>query len=240
MSTTWLKIRENLLHKSSRLPFQRAFDAIRHDQAALTPFRDPAALLDSLQAKTGDPIRKNEALQALVRAAQGAGPASDCALTLLLLALWPGLDAIRRRSCLRKFGAADEIASDVLARTTEVVRGLDLGRVNRIAATVLKNIERDMMRAQQRHWAEAASTAKLDRRAIRTLVSPPEHAPAHARLVGEMHRVIGHDTALVNRVALEGFSQVEAAGALGLTEAAARKRYQRATRMLRERITEIV
>lgn len=69
---------------------------------------------------------------------------------MLLLALWPGLDAIRRRSIWRRIGTADEVASDVLARATEAIRSLDLGRVNRIAAMVLRNTERDMIRARQR------------------------------------------------------------------------------------------
>src|SRR5690554_5648944 len=125
MSFAWHEIRDHLMHSSTNLHFQRSFDAVRRAQAALTPFRDPAALLDGLHRTPGDQGRKNLILFALVNAAQGDGPASDCALTLLLLALWPGLDAIRRRSIWRRIGTADEVASDVLARTTEAVRGLD-------------------------------------------------------------------------------------------------------------------
>ncbi|MBX3506593.1 MAG: hypothetical protein KF895_14035 [Parvibaculum sp.] len=146
MSIAWHAIRDHLTDSSSKLHFQRSFDAIRRTQAALATFRDPAALLDGLHRTPGDQGQKNLILAALVRAAQSDGPASDCALTLLLLALWPGLDAIRRRSIWRRIGAADEVASDVLARTTEAVRGLDLARVNWIAATVLRNVERDMKR----------------------------------------------------------------------------------------------
>ena len=95
-------------------------------------------------------------------AAQDDGPAADCALTLMLLALWPGLDAIRRRSVWRKLGAPDEIASDILARTTEAIRGLDLQRVNRIAATVLRNVERDMIRARQREADRQSAVSDTD------------------------------------------------------------------------------
>ena len=125
MSFAWHEIRDHLMQSSSNLHFQRSFDAVRRAQAALAPFRDPAALLDGLRRTPGDQGQKNLILAALVGAAQGDGPASDCALTLLLLALWPGLDAIRRRSIWRRLGTADEVASDVLARTTEAVRGLD-------------------------------------------------------------------------------------------------------------------
>jgi RNA polymerase sigma-70 factor (ECF subfamily) len=50
--------------------------------------------------------------------------------------------------------------------------------------------------------------------------------------------VIGADAGLVLRVAVEGFSQAEVAVELGLSEAAARKRYQRATRRLRAALHE--
>jgi DNA-directed RNA polymerase specialized sigma24 family protein len=43
----------------------------------------------------------------------------------------------------------------------------------------------------------------------------------------------------VIRVAIEGFSQAEVAVELGLTEAAARKRYQRAMRRLHDALQEI-
>ena len=149
MSFAWHEIHDHLMGSSSTLNFQRGFEAIRHEQATLAPFRDPAALLDGLHCRTGDQGQKNQFLAALVRVAQGDGPASDCALTLMLLALWPGLDAIRRRCIWRKVGTTDEITADILGRTTEAIRGLDLQRVNWIAATILRNMERDILRAHQ-------------------------------------------------------------------------------------------
>lgn len=237
MFFAWHEIRDHLMHSSSTLHFQRSFDAVRRAQAALTPFRDPAALLDGLHRTPGDPARKNLILSALVEAAQGDGPASDCALTMLLLALWPGLDAIRRRSIWRRIGTADEVASDVLARTTEAVRGLDLGRVNWIAATVLRNVERNMIRARKRELAHDRLPYELEPLVRRT--SGPDLTISDARLNIELRNVIGDDALLVIRVAIEGFSQAEVAVELGLTEAAARKRYQRAMRKLRAALAEI-
>jgi len=113
MSFAWHEIRDHLMQSSTNLNFQRSFDAVRREQAALAAFRDPAALLDGLHRTPGDQGQKNVILSALVGAVQGDGPASDCALTVLLLALWPGLDAIRHRSIWRRLGTADEVASDV-------------------------------------------------------------------------------------------------------------------------------
>jgi DNA-directed RNA polymerase specialized sigma24 family protein len=239
MSFAWHEIRDHLMYSSSKLPFQRNFDAIRRNQAVLVPFRDPAALLDGLHRTQGDQGRKNLILAALVEAAQGDGPASDCALTLLLLALWPGLDAIRRRSIWRRIGPADEIPSDVLARTVEAVRGLDLGRVTWIAATILRNVERDIVRARQREVARErlASDVEPDDVSIDLIGGQP--APEATQLQNDLHKLLGTDALLVIRVAIEGFSQVEVAVELGLTEVAARKRYQRAMRKLRAALQEI-
>ena len=239
MSFAWHEIRDHLMHSSSSLHFQRSFDAIRRAQAALGPFRDPAALLDGLHRTTGDPAQKNLILFALVETAQGDGPASDCALTLLLLALWPGLDAVRRRSIWRRIGTADEVASDVLARTTEAVRGLDLGCVNWIAATVLRNVERDMIRARKRDAAREVMARGADPDDVADSGDGGIGAAGYVRLNGAVRKLLGDDALLVIRVAIEGFSQAEVAVELGLTEAAARKRYQRAMGRLHDALEKI-
>lgn len=239
MSFAWHEIRDHLMHSSSTLHFQRSFDAIRHAQASLAAFRDPAALLDGLHRSSGNPDDKNLILSALVEAAQGNGSASDCALTMLLLALWPGLDAIRRRSIWRRIGSADEIASDLLARTTEAVRSLDLGRVNWIAATVLRNVERDMIRARQCDAARESLSSDIEPDDVPADQAGRQPAAEDAHLQDDLRKLIGADALLVIRVAIEGFSQTEVAVELGLSEAAARKRYQRALRKLKGALAEI-
>jgi DNA-directed RNA polymerase specialized sigma24 family protein len=239
MSFAWHAIRDHLMQSSSNLHFQRSFDAVRRGQAALAPFRDPAALLDGLHRTPGDQGQKNLILSALVRAAQGDGPASDCALIMLLLALWPGLDAIRRRSIWRRIGTADEVASDVLARTTEAVRGLDLGRVNWIAATVLRNVERDMIRVRRRDQAREHLASGADPDEMADSGDSGIGATGYAQLNCAVRKLLSDDALLVIRVAIEGFSQVDAGAELGLTEAAARKRYQRAMRRLHDALEEI-
>ena len=239
MSFAWHEIRDHLMHSSTNLHFQRSFDAVRREQATLVAFQDPAALLDRLHRSPGDPARKNLILAALVGAAQGDGPASDCALTMLLLALWPGLDAIRRRSIWRRIGTADEVASDVLARTTEAVRSLDLGRVNWIAATVLRNVERDMVRTRKRDQAREHLASGADPEEVADSGDSGIGADGYARLNGAVRKLLGDDALLVIRVAIEGFSQAEVAVEFGLTEAAARKRYQRAMRRLHDALEEI-
>lgn len=237
MSIAWHEIRDHLMLSSSTLNFQRNFEALRRNSEPLAHFADPAALLDTLHVRGRGPDQKNRLLVALVGAAQSGGAVSDCALTLMLLALWPGLDAVRRRSIWRRIGTGDEVASEILARASEAIRGLDLGRVNWIAATILRNIERDLIRTRQREDRLQSLRSQTDPDEIPTdgeasaIASP---ALLHRDLV----RIIGKDADLVIRAAVDGFSQAEVASELGLSEVATRKRYQRATRRLRDALQE--
>jgi len=238
MSFKWHEIHDSLMNSSATLQFQKSFEALRRGDPAFGRFTDPAGLLDALHEPAGCAERKNRILRALVAAAQGDGLASDCALTLALLALWPGLDAVRRRLLWRKAGGSDDVSSDVLARATEVLRGLDLGRVNRIAATVLRNVERDTLRAHCREtaWLNAVCDVEPD-----SVCAPGMDAAAEAMFLRrDVGRLLGRDGDLVLRVAVDGFTQRETAKDLGLSEAAARKRYQRAARRLREAFDEFV
>ena len=233
MSVAWHKIRDHLMHSSSTLHFQRSFDIIRREQGPVLGVRDPAALLDALHQKAGSPDQKNLILAALARAAHSDGHTGDCALTLMLLALWPGLDAIRRRSVWRRIGSPDGIASDMLARTTAAVRGLDLGRVNWIAATILRNVERDMIRARQRDAARESLASHIEPDDVPADQLGRQPAAEDAHLRDDLCKLIGPDALLVLRVAIEGLTQAEAAAELGIPMEAARKRYQRAIKRLR-------
>ena len=231
MSLAWHEIHDHLMTVSSTFSFHRRFELMRGTTPDLADFSDPAALLDHLHQFQGDPEGKNRLLRALILVAQSNGALADCALTLLLLALWPGLDAVRQRSIRRRLDAPDEIASDVLARATEAFRSLDLARVTRIAATILRNIERDMIRARQRRQADLADGGVEDLAEL-----PAGHDAPNVNLLcrRDLFRLLGEDASLVQAVAIHGFTQAEVATVLGLSADATRKRYQRAVRRLRE------
>ncbi len=238
MSIAWHEIRDHLMNSSSTFNFQRNFDAIRGNSEPLAYFADPAALLDTLHISGCGPDEKNRLLVALVRAAQSDGETADCALTLMLLALWPGLDAVRRRSIWRRIGTGDEVASEILARASEAIRGLDLQRVNWIAATILRNIERDLIRTRQREGRHQSLRSATDPDAIPTAYEMLSGDASPELLHRDLVRIVGTDANLVIRVAIDGFSQSEVATELGLSEAATRKRYQRAARRLRDVLQE--
>ena len=207
---------------------------MRTAEAVLQSYVDPMALLSALHHGHLDHGARNAILAALVRASQGGGRIADLALRMLLLALWPGLDAIRSRCLQRGVGSRDEVASELLARTTEQVRTLDLSRVNRIAATVLQNVERDLLRAARRETARQQSCPSLDPAWLEAPPSWAEQLRLRAELRRDLTAVIGRDADLVLGVALDGASQIEMGMLLGLSEPAARKRYQRAVAVLRQ------
>lgn len=234
MSFTWHDFHGNLMHSSSTLNFQRGFATVRTSYPGLSRFADPAALLDHLHRGDASSDKKNTILAGLIESAKSDDRAGDCALTLMLLALWPGLDGVFRRSRARHLGQVDELASEILARATTTIRGLDLTRVNWIAATILKNVERDVLRAHNRETSRQRVQDEFDTDLHGGIFefSDPELDPQ--QLLAELTRLIGVDADLVLRVVIDGYTQAEAGQQLGLSEPAARKRFQRALKRLRD------
>ena len=236
MSFTWNGIHQHLHRASSSLSFQRDFDLLRRRHAPLSCFADSAALLDALHHGSGTSEQKNVILRTLVEAAQSGTEEADSAVSVLLLALWPGLDAVHHRLKRRHGGGPDGMSSEILARSVEAIHDLDLGRVHRIAATILRNIERDLGRAQAREAGRQSLRVEVD---VYQIARGSQEPPISRELLHrDVARVVGDDARLVLRVAVDGFSQVEVAAELGLPEAAARKRYQRAARRLRQEYSD--
>lgn len=239
MRATWHAIRSELLRSIDLLSFQRRFLVLARSSEHLSGFHDPAALLDRLHATEGDPEEKNGILRALVTVAQNG---SESATTLLLLALWPGLDAIYRRLSRHYRAEPEALVSALLERFLHGVRTVDLVRVNRIAATLLMNAERDLKRALFKTWSEQAHTETQPSEGMANPTSAPSRFGLPAGLDADwasdlilqrLHGTLGNDADLVVAVAVQGDSQREAAVRMGLTHEAARKRYRRALRRLR-------
>lgn len=234
MPSSWHQFHQNLTQSSSTLNFQRGFTAIKSASPALSQFADPTALLEHLHRGTATSVQKNLVLQDLIKAAKANNRSGDSALTLMLLALWPGLDGVFRRSRARRLGELDEIASEILARATASIRELDLAQVNWVAATILMNVERDVLRAYQRETSRLSKQVEFDTDLHGGIFefSDPELDPE--QLLAELTRLIGVDADLVLRVVIDGYTQAEAGQQLGLSEPAARKRFQRALKRLRD------
>lgn len=222
------------MHSSSTLNFQRGFDTVRSRHRELTRFADPAALLDHLHRGDAPSDKKKIILAGLIDSAKSNDRAGDCALTIMLLALWPGLDGVFRRSRARRLGHADVIASEILARATLSIRELDLAQVNWIAATILKNVERDLLRAIKRENLRQQQQDEFDADTHGAMIEVADDDTPPERLLAELTCLTGTDACLVIRVVVEGCTQAEAGKEIGLSEPAARKRFQRALKRLRD------
>jgi RNA polymerase sigma-70 factor (ECF subfamily) len=245
LRSSWPALHAQLLRSTTTLAFQRQFQAMCGDERTLAAFADPAALFDSLHGADGDPAARNVMLAALVRQAQ-AGAAA--AVTVLLLALWPGLDAVHRRLARHFRADPDVFVSDIPARVVVGIHALDLTRVNRIAATLIRNCERDIVRSLQRRSAEASRHRPIDEELVfkspdTSVLGLPEDLDADAVaacLIELLDPIVGADARLVVAIAVEGERQATATQVRGLKADAGRKRYQRALRRLRVRFEEIL
>jgi RNA polymerase sigma-70 factor (ECF subfamily) len=236
---------------------------MRRRERALRRFADAGALLAYLHDAGGDRDEKDGIYAVLIDAARAPGPDVEVALALVWLGLWPGLDAIYRRR-LRDFIAKpskpEELVSEIGARFTALVRGADLGRINRVAATLVLNVERDVYEALKRRWADEARRADLPRdddddddeeetcgrreartspllrtRDVSELGQPPRLDPEEdvEALRDLLIGIVGRDADIVLGATVYGLSQREVAERLGLSHEVTRKRYQRAIDRIR-------
>lgn len=246
MRALWHALHTELTRSTATLTFQTRFATLRRSSAELGRFPDPAALFDRLHAPGDDPQARNAVLAALVVAAQRQDATAQVAVTLLLLALWPGLDAVHRRLSRHFRTEPEALAAEITERTTRGIHGLDRSRVSWIAATLVRNTERDIRRGLAAGWNEARRRDPLP-----AAYAPPPLPPsplglppgldaeaAVPLLAGRLRPWIGADAGLVVAVAVQGDRQHEAAARLGLAPEAARKRYQRALRRLRLELDE--
>ncbi|MCB1498171.1 MAG: hypothetical protein KDK07_00005, partial [Bauldia sp.] len=132
MPFSWNSIRQSLVRSSSTHTFNTSFLEMRGAHPVLARFTDVTALLDHLHYDKALSDEKNDLLSVLITVAQSRSEASDAAVTVLLLALWPGLDAVFNRLS-RRVEAPEELPSEILDHAVEQLRRLDLQSVQRIA-----------------------------------------------------------------------------------------------------------
>jgi RNA polymerase sigma-70 factor (ECF subfamily) len=197
--------------------------------APLAAFPDLQGLLAYLVEGTGDLDERDRVLGALVAQARRAHT-RELATALLWLALWPGLCGVYRRR-LRWRACADESVSAIAYEFTSLVAELDVARVRRVAATLVRSTERAVVAALRAPSEEVPLGASL----LETLnVSPCvlEHELRVARQW--LERLLGTDADLVLAVAVLDEPHGEAAERIGISAVSARKRYQRALARMRE------
>jgi DNA-directed RNA polymerase specialized sigma24 family protein len=219
MRSRWEALRSGLLRSIQRREAIDAFDAIRRREIA--EFVEPTSLAGYLAHPAGDLDHKDRVLRCLVESP------SEIAISVLLLGLWPGIDAIfNRRLTLFRQQPQDLGAEIVLGLTIEA-RRLDLTRVNRIAATLVRNTERRLVDRRRRELAivtEPLSSGVVDLSSVDPAAPNGSIATLHQWLRG----IVADEADIVVAAVLLGRTSAELAASLGVSAAAVRKRLQRA------------
>jgi len=237
MRSSWEEIRRGLLQWIESREAVATFERLAKRAPALERFSRPGALVDAV-AKTADLVAKDRVLAALITAT-GARETRRLAQALLLLCLWPGLDAIFHRRIIFFRRDPQELAAEIVDRFTRCVHRIDLRRVNRITATLVRNTERDLVDARRKESAVETRAVELpaelpERREGQASESPfgvpcgRWDATAIAGLRSWLSRAVGRDADLVIEAILLEKSGSELARSFGLSPVAARKRLGRA------------
>lgn len=242
MRALWHALHAKLVRSTGTLSFQKQFDTMRRRAASLHQFPDPAGLLDHLHTTGGSGTERNAILREIVAIAQAE--TGDCAAIVMILALWPGLDAVYGRLWQHYRSCPQDLVAEISERVVIATRTLNPDRVTWVAATIIKNVERDIRRGLGAGWAETALRVEMpDDVAVgqhRSLLGWPDGFQADLGLLDrQLRRWMGADADLLMAVAIVGETQEEAGARVGLGPDAVRKRYQRARQRLRTRIAEI-
>jgi RNA polymerase sigma-70 factor (ECF subfamily) len=219
----------------------RSFEYLQARSDALARFRGPAQVAAFVARDGSDLGERDRVLRCLVQEVSSKGTARRIAHVLLLVGLWPGLDAIfrKRRHLLR--GEIDDLEIEIIDHFTAQVQRVNLRRVACLAATLVLNTEREIVdaRIRERTMAAGSDTAMAE-----AIPAPPPRDPPPASRFGLpqdqsdaedvaalrrwLERAVGRDADLVVDAVIHRRSRLELAAALGISHAAARKRLERA------------
>jgi DNA-directed RNA polymerase specialized sigma24 family protein len=235
MRTSWSALHASLSATLNRTSSGTAFTAMRQVSPELHRFQSIAAMMEHQHSPSTDAATRFGVIRALVAAAQSDHAWRSAAQIMVIVALWPGLDAVYWRLWRGFPDARCDLATDIVARTGEAILSLDLERVTAVTATLLRNLERDIRRDLIR--------ARKTEEAVHPIDDPVIAAKATMLawcvdietplLDDHLANLAPRDALLLKRVFLLGETQEEAGRALGLGPSAARKRIQRALQKLR-------
>ncbi len=228
MSSNWSALHAQLSRSVNRHSTLASFAALFPPGTARKAFRDPSALIGWLHAPGQTAEAKNDVLAHVLHAAGGEDRPADLAVELLILALWPGLCVVRRR--LWPICRTGTLDADLLGTLVITIKRARLNRITRVAATLLRNLERDLRRLHIRDDQVARLSIDMDK-VGHALVQRETDRPE--RIMSAAQAALGEDGALLVAVHIAGFTRKEAADRLSISHEAARKRCQRALSRLR-------
>ncbi len=243
MGTPWTALERSLWQTIKTEKAQQQWERVRLHEQELRRFRDPDSLVAHFRDKHADLDEKDAIYRMLVLSVQTESDCSDLAESLLWLGLWPGLSGSFRRHRTGFAYSPAELVAEISWIFTDMVHRIDLSRVNRVAATLVLNVRRDLTQDIERHdrirneqvdWEpyqerlSDESLPGLDDRELEVDANDPE------ALFEWLRSIVGKDAPLVLGAAICGIAQRELADQLDIGYGATRKRLQRAYKKLRD------
>jgi len=241
MRSRWEELHAGLLRSIVGRKSVGSLQELQRRSAALAPFAEPLAVVDFLVSRASGLAGRDRVLRCLVEEARGSS-ARPIALALLLLGLWPALDSIFRKRRHLFQAQAHDIEMEIVDRFVAQVLRIDLGRVSCLAATLVRNTEREVVDARVRERTRAAKCEAVRPDAV--AAPPPEDEPAAPSPFGctvgqsETERLaalrrwllaaVGPDADLIVEAIIHEKRRLDLAASLGISHAAARKRIERA------------
>lgn len=262
MRARWEALHAGLARSVRTLHAEQSFQEAKAQHPALAGFDDAEKVVAHLITWGGDGDDKDRILAALVTMVQ-AREHDWLARALLWLGLWPGLSGIFARRIRHFAGEVNELLAEIARAFTELVERLDLTKAHRVAATLVRSTERDVMYRMKRAWAEPktqqedSSDADGDPNDASCFDGPSierwlgrEHGSSlgltqglsfeedMAVLRAWLEPVVGEDAELILAVLVEGESRREVGERLGLASDSGRKRIQRAVARLKTHLAK--
>ena len=237
MRSSWESLRAGLTGWLETREARHSFERLRSAGPALSAHAHPSDLVDALVHES-DLVEKDRVLRLLIVAVSDRR-SRRLAQALLLLCLWPGLDAIFRRRLFRFQCDGQDLAAEIVNRFTECVQRIDLGRVRRITATLVRNTEREVVDARRRETELAGRALELTGETADPSTTSAGEAPfgipcrrwdtgSVATLRAWLKQAVGSDADLVIDAVVLDRSGHQLARSYGISHAAARKRLGRA------------
>ena len=246
MRACWEALHASFVRSVSSLKAEQQFKAMGKSLPALASFEGTGALIAHLTTRSGDLDVKDQLYEVLIEAVQSRSDWAELATGLLWLGLWPGLDAIFRQRLRGFVELREDLVAEISFVFTTMIARIDLSGVQRVASTLVLNVEREVRECLTRRRTHEArlsditdheddlgdETSRLDEREL--------FADAQdLRAVRDWLRsIVGRDATLVIGAVLCGHDQGELADHLGIRPAAARKRFQRAIKRIRDHLGE--
>jgi RNA polymerase sigma-70 factor (ECF subfamily) len=255
MRARWEGLHAALVRSVTTLQADKQFKEARGREPILARFESPGGLIEYLTTKTDEPAerdRKDAIYAALVRVVQAREPWAEVAKAIVWCGLWPALDGIYRHRLRHFKDDPDELVEAISVAFSTLVGRMELTRVNRVAATLVRSTDRDVMDERRREWAVQEHHAEPSEEETKRAEprTPPRREsdlglPVGLSFDGELEAlrgwllpIGGADTDLLLAVLVLDENQREAAERVGLTHEAARKRFQKVLARVRPRLAE--